>query len=106
MIRACLDGVTLAEADHTVVVEGNHYFPPESLNMDHFERSRAHSLCLWKGVASYYSVTVGDQRYTNAAWSYRRPGRLARRIKDHVAFWPFVGIEVDDREAADKPELR
>ena len=99
MIRAQLDGVTLAEAEHTVVVEGNHYFPPESLNMQHFERSRTRSLCPWKGVASYYSVIVGDQRYKNGAWTYRHPSPLARRIKDHVAFWPFVTVEVDDREA-------
>jgi uncharacterized protein (DUF427 family) len=106
MIRACLAGVTLAESEHAVMVEGNHYFPPDSLNMAHLERTRSHSLCPWKGIASYYTVTVGDQQYKNAAWTYRHPSPLARRIKNHVAFWPFVAIEVDDTEAVDRQQHR
>jgi uncharacterized protein (DUF427 family) len=69
--------------------------------MAHFERTGSHSLCPWKAIASYYSVTVGDQRYKNAAGTYRHPSPLARRIKDHVAFWPFVAVEVDDPEGVD-----
>jgi uncharacterized protein (DUF427 family) len=103
MIRARVDGVTLA-SDHTELVEGNHYFPPDRLNVAHFERTRSNSLCLWKGIASYYSVTVGDQHHKNAAWTYRHPSPLARRIKNHVAFWPFVDIEVDEPDTPDGKE--
>jgi uncharacterized protein (DUF427 family) len=96
MIRALLAGVTLAETDRTVMVEGNHYFPPASVSIGHLEPTRSHSLCPWKGIASYYSVIVGDQRYKNGAWTYRHPSPLARRIKNHVAFWPPVVVEVDE----------
>ena len=106
MIRALLAGVTLAETDHTVMVEGNHYFPPDSLNTGHFEPTRSRSLCPWKGIASYYSVIAGDQRHKNAAWTYRHPSPLARRIKNHVAFWPPVIIQVDDPEAPGEEEQK
>jgi uncharacterized protein (DUF427 family) len=97
MIRARFDGVTVAEADHTVMLEGNHYIPPDSLSVEHLERTGHHTLCPWKGIVSYYSVVVGDQRYENAAWTYRHPILWARRIKSHVAFGPAVEIEVDSQ---------
>ncbi|WP_116244609.1 DUF427 domain-containing protein [Nocardiopsis sp. FIRDI 009] len=95
MIRAVWNGEVLAEAPSTVMVEGNHYFPPESLRREHFSESRSRSLCLWKGVARYYDVTVHGQTYEAAAWYYPRPSPLARRIRNHVAFWPGVSVEED-----------
>lgn len=93
MMRAVWNGTVLAEAERTVVVEGNHYFPPESVNREYFAESRARSLCFWKGLASYYTVTAGGQTNKNAAWYYPHPGPLARRIKNHVAFWNGVMVE-------------
>ncbi|WP_306371423.1 DUF427 domain-containing protein [Nocardiopsis sp. CC223A] len=93
MIRAVWNGVVLAEAERTVMVEGNHYFPPDSLNREHFTDSASRTLCPWKGVARYYDVTVDSRTYPDAAWSYPKPSPLARRIRDHVAFYPGVGIE-------------
>jgi len=91
-MRAVFNGVVLAESDDTKVVEGNHYFPPESINEEYFSKSRAKSLCYWKGLASYYTVEVDGVRNKNAAFYYPRPSPLARKIKDHVAFWN--GVEV------------
>ncbi|MBT2510574.1 DUF427 domain-containing protein [Streptomyces sp. ISL-98] len=93
MMRAVWHGAVLAEAERTVVVEGNHYFPPESLHRQYFTESRAKSLCLWKGLARYYTVTVGGQVNANAAWYYPRPTPLAKKIKNHVAFWNGVTVE-------------
>lgn len=87
-VRAVWNGVVLAESDDTVMVEGNHYFPPDSVHREYFTRTRLHSLCPWKGVASYYTVTVDGARYKNAAWFYPHPFPLARKLKNHVAFWP------------------
>ncbi|MDJ0345390.1 DUF427 domain-containing protein [Streptomyces sp. H10-C2] len=93
MMRAVWNGTVIAEAAHTVVVEGNHYFPPESLHREYFTESRAKSLCPWKGIASYYTVCVGDEVNPNAAWYYPHPSPFARRIKNHVAFWHAVAVE-------------
>ncbi len=93
MIRATWKGAVLAEAARTEQVEGNHYFPPDSLNRDHLEASTTTSLCPWKGVAHYYSVVVDDETNPDAAWYYPRPSPLARKIRDHVAFWHGVEVE-------------
>ncbi|MFB7576115.1 DUF427 domain-containing protein [Streptomyces sp. NPDC056165] len=93
MMRAVWNDTVLAEAERTVVVEGNHYFPPESLHREHFTESRTRSLCFWKGLARYYTVTVAGQTNPDAAWSYPHPSPLARKIKNHVAFWNGVVIE-------------
>ncbi|WP_267246011.1 DUF427 domain-containing protein [Streptomyces sp. PR69] len=93
MLRAVWNGTVIAEAPRTVIVEGNHYFPPESLNRQYFTPSRARSLCFWKGVARYYSIEVDGLVNRNAAWYYPRPSPLARRIKGHVAFWQGVRVE-------------
>lgn len=93
MLRAVWHGVVLAETPRTVRIEGNHYFPPESLNREYFSTSGTKSLCPWKGLASYYTVTVDDAVNPDAAWYYPHPSPLARRIKNHVAFWNGVGIE-------------
>ena len=82
----------LAESDSTVVVEGNHYFPSESVRADLLEPSATHSVCPWKGTASYYSVVVDGQRNPDAAWYYPEPKPAASEITGHVAFWR--GVEV------------
>jgi uncharacterized protein (DUF427 family) len=95
MIRAIWNGRVIAEAPRTKVVEGNHYFPPESLKREFFADSDTRTVCPWKGVARYYTVTAGDLRNPDAAWYYPRPWPLARLlgIKDHVAFWQGVTVE-------------
>lgn len=93
MIRAVWNGTVLAEAASTRRVEGNHYFPPESLRREYFVESRTRSLCFWKGIAHYYSLEIDGRVYPDAAWYYPKPSPLARKIKDHVAFWPGVKIE-------------
>jgi uncharacterized protein (DUF427 family) len=93
MAKAVWNGAVLAASDETVVVEGNHYFPPQSLNGDYFLDSAHTSLCPWKGTASYFHIVVGDARNENAAWSYRDPKPAAAQIKDHVAFWKGVTVD-------------
>ncbi|MBX9399218.1 DUF427 domain-containing protein [Streptomyces sp. TRM72054] len=93
MLRAVWNGAVIAEAPRTVVVEGNHYFPPEALRREYFTKTRSRSLCFWKGLARYYTVTVDGRTNRNAAWYYPHPSPLARRIKNHVAFWQGVTIE-------------
>ncbi len=93
MARAVLDGTVIAESDETVIVEGNHYFPPDSVSWDHFAETERTSVCGWKGTASYYSVSVGEQTLDNVAWTYHEPMDAASEIKDFVAFYPQVGVE-------------
>jgi uncharacterized protein (DUF427 family) len=92
MMRAVFNGETIAESSETVVVEGNHYFPAASLNMNYFEKIDATTFCPWKGHASYYTVRVADKVSEGAAWYYQSPKEAAAEIKDHVAFWR--GVEV------------
>ncbi|MFV0429802.1 MAG: DUF427 domain-containing protein [Arachnia sp.] len=91
-MRAIWKDTILAESDHTVVVEGNHYFPPESVRWEHFAQTDTHSVCSWKGVASYYTVRVDGQDNADAAWTYPNPKDAARNIVGHVAFWRGVSI--------------
>ena len=91
-MRAVWNAAVLAESDRTVELEGNHYFPPDSLNREYFADSDRRTVCPWKGLASYYTVEVDGDRNEGAAWTYARPSPLARKIKDHVAFWQ--GVEV------------
>jgi uncharacterized protein (DUF427 family) len=98
MLRAIWNGQVLAEAAHTVRVEGNHYFPPESLNREFLRESATRTVCPWKGVAHYYTVEVDGVRNPDAAWFYAKPSPLARRIKDHVAFWRGVEIVGEPEE--------
>jgi uncharacterized protein (DUF427 family) len=93
MMRAVWQGAVLAEAPRTVRVEGNHYFPPESVHREYLTDSPSKSLCPWKGLARYYNVAVDGEVNPNAAWYYPRPSPLARRIKNHVAFWNGVTVE-------------
>ena len=92
MATAVVDGTVLAQSDDTVVVEGNHYFPPGSVQWDRFSETDRTTVCGWKGTASYYSVTVGDSKLDNVAWTYRDPKDAASEIKDYVAFYPQVTV--------------
>jgi uncharacterized protein (DUF427 family) len=89
-MQAIWNGVVLAESDDTVVVEGNHYFPRESLRQEYFRDSSTHSTCPWKGEASYLSVVVDGQENPDAAWYYPQPKPAAEEITDRVAFWRGV----------------
>jgi uncharacterized protein (DUF427 family) len=92
-MKATWNEAVLAESDDTVVVEGNHYFPPDSIRREHFRESETHTVCPWKGTASYYDVVVGGEVNRDAAWYYPQPKDAARQIKDHVAFWRGVRVE-------------
>ena len=87
MPRATLNGMALAESDHTDVIEGNHYFPPGSVNRDLFRESGTTTHCPWKGDASYLSVEVDGTRVEDAAWYYPEPKEAAENIKNYVAFY-------------------
>ena len=91
-MKAVWNGAVIAESDETVVVEGNHYFPPESLNRDHLQDSDHATVCPWKGTAGYFDVVVDGATNANAAWVYRDPKDAAAEIKDHVAFWKAVEV--------------
>jgi uncharacterized protein (DUF427 family) len=91
-MKATWHGTTLAESDATVVVEGNHYFPPESVNAEYFSDSPTHSICPWKGEASYKTIAIDGETNADAAWYYPEPKEAAAEIKDHYAFWK--GVEV------------
>jgi uncharacterized protein (DUF427 family) len=92
-MKATWNNVVLAESDDTVVVEGNHYFPPESIHSEYFQLSPTHTTCPWKGIASYYNVVVDDEVNKDAAWYYPTPKDAAKQIKDRVAFWKGVKVQ-------------
>lgn len=92
-MKAVWNGAVLAESDDTIVVEGNHYFPPDALHQEHVRESTHHTTCPWKGEASYYDIVVGDRVNENAAWTYPAPKEAAAEIRDHVAFWKGVAVE-------------
>ena len=85
--RASWNGVVLAESDKTVKIEGNQYFPADSLNRQYFKPSQNQTVCPWKGVAGYYDVEVDGKVNKGAAWYYPTPSKAASAIKNHVAFW-------------------
>ena len=92
-MKATWKGAVLAESDDTVIVEGNHYFPRESIRQEHFRPSATHTTCGWKGLASYYDVIVGDALNKDAAWYYPEPKPEAASVKDRIAFWRGVRVE-------------
>jgi uncharacterized protein (DUF427 family) len=92
-MKAIWKGKTLAESNDTIVIEGNHYFPKETINMEYFKDSDTHTICPWKGKASYYSIEVDGEINKDAAWYYPDPSLLAKNIKGRVAFWKGVQIE-------------
>ncbi len=92
MAKAVWKDVVLAESDQTIVVEGNHYFPPSSVNMQYFTDSSTHTTCPWKGVASYYSLAVNGEINKDAAWFYPMPKDAAKQISGYIAFWKGVKV--------------
>jgi uncharacterized protein (DUF427 family) len=93
MAKATWQGVVIAESDRTEIVDGNHYFPPTSINQQYFQPSNTHTTCGWKGLCSYYNVTVEGNTNTDAAWYYPEPKAAAQNIAGFVAFWKGVQVE-------------
>ncbi|HEY8297669.1 MAG TPA: DUF427 domain-containing protein [Candidatus Baltobacteraceae bacterium] len=91
-MKAVWNGKVIAESDETVVVENNHYFPADSVKRDYFEPSATHTVCPWKGTASYYSLNVDGKQNPDAAWYYPEPKDAAKEITNHVAFWKGVTV--------------
>ena len=92
MAQAIWNGKVIANSERTELLEGNAYFPPESIHQDYFRRSEATTVCGWKGTANYYDIVVDDQVNKQAAWYYADPKPEAARIRGYVAFWK--GVEV------------
>jgi len=92
MAKATWNGATIAESDDIVVVEGNLYFPRDSVRSEHITPSEHTTVCGWKGTANYYDLKVGDQRNQNAAWYYADPKPAAAQIQGRVAFWKGVTV--------------
>ncbi len=97
--QAVWKDTVLADSDETIVVEGNHYFPPDSVNWELLQASDKRTLCPWKGVAGYYTVALDGDRNEAAAWTYPEPKPAASNLKDRVAFWRGVKVRPapDDR---------
>ncbi len=92
MVKALWHEKVIAESDATIEVEGNQYFPPESVKREYLRESETHSTCHWKGVASYFDVVVDDAVNKDAAWYYPEPKEAAKKIAGYIAFWK--GVEV------------
>lgn len=93
MAKAIWNGEVLAESDMTIRLEGNVYFPADSINPEYFAENSKHTTCPWKGAASYYDITVEGKTNPSAAWTYPDPSQAAQEIKDYVAFWRGVQVE-------------
>jgi uncharacterized protein (DUF427 family) len=93
MVKAVWNGAVLAESDKTIVVEGNHYFPPAAVKWERLQTSNSYTVCGWKGQASYYDVVVDGQVNKDAAWYYPQPKAAASEIQDYIAFWHGVRTE-------------
>lgn len=93
-MKAIWNDQVIAESNDTVVIEGNHYFPKDSIKKEYFKQSDTHTVCPWKGTASYYSVDVNGNINSDAAWYYPEAKELAKQIEGYVAFWK--GIEVTE----------
>lgn len=93
MPKAVWNGATLAESDECVTVEGNAYFPPDSIRSEYFKPSSKQTSCPWKGTAHYYDIEVGGTTNSGAAWYYPTPKDAASQIKGYVAFWKGVKVE-------------
>lgn len=93
-MKAIWNGVVIAESSNTIVVEGNHYFPESSVKQEYLKGSDLHTVCPWKGRASYYSLAIDGKTNQDAAWYYPEPSDAAVKIKGHIAFWK--GVEVTE----------
>ena len=93
MKRAIWNGSVLAESNRCVVVEGNQYFPPDAVKREFLRDSATHTMCSWKGTASYSDVVVNGKVNKDAAWYYPEPKPAASNIKDYIAFWKGVKVE-------------
>jgi uncharacterized protein (DUF427 family) len=93
-MKAIWNDKIVAESDETVLIEGNHYFPPNSINKKFLIKSNTSTRCSWKGIANYYSVNVDGKLNKDSAWYYPEPLEEAKQIKEYVAFWK--GIELKD----------
>jgi uncharacterized protein (DUF427 family) len=93
-MKAIWNGAVLAESEETQVVEGNQYFPPDSIKTEYFQPSETHTVCGWKGTASYYDIVVNGDINGDAAWYYPETKRDAKEIEGYVAFWK--GVEVSE----------
>lgn len=91
-MKAIWNGKVIAESEETIVVEGNHYFPADAINKEYFQKSATHTVCGWKGTASYYDVVVDGETNADAAWYYPDTKEDAKNIENYVAFWK--GVEV------------
>ena len=91
-MKAIWNDKVLAESDETIIVEGNHYFPPQAINEEYFQESNSHTVCPWKGTASYYDVVVNGDVNRNAAWYYPSASPAAKNIEGYVAFWHGVRV--------------
>ncbi len=91
-MKAIWNDKVIAESNDTVVIEGNHYFPIDSVKKEYLKKSDTHTTCVWKGIASYYDIEVNGKLNPDAAWYYEKPSEPARVIKDRIAFWK--GVEV------------
>ncbi len=94
MPKAIWNGTILAESDRTEVVEGNQYFPPDSINREYLQESSTHTTCPWKGTANYYNIVVDGEENKDAAWCYPETKERAKKIEGYVAFWRGVKVEV------------
>ena len=92
-MKAIWNGEVIAESNETVVVEGNHYFPPSTIKKEFFKETGTHTVCPWKGTASYYTLEVNGEENKDAAWYYPETSELAKNIKGYVAFWNGVKVE-------------
>lgn len=92
-MKAVWNGAVIAQSSDTVVVEGNHYFPLEAVRAELLRPSETHTVCPWKGTASYFTLEVNGQRNPDAAWYYPEPSAAARQIAGRVAFWKGVRVE-------------
>jgi len=92
-MKAIWNGAVLAESNDTAVVEGNHYFPPDAIHKQFFRPSETHTVCGWKGTASYYDIVVNGQVNKDAAWYYPQTKEAAKDIEGYVAFWKGVKVE-------------
>lgn len=104
-VQAVWNDTVLAKSDKTIVLEGNHYFPPDSINWDYLEENTRHTTCPWKGIASYYDVSVDGDVNKSAAWFYPQPSAAADHIRDHVAFWNGVKVKKLSADGEESPGI-